>query len=113
MDDNKPKMIDVKIASEPWVMEQIMDAERRTEKSFHEQTKYLKEGLDRISAGLHDQTKYLAEQQAIANGSDRQTDPNPSVRALDLSANRALQQQFLMRLSFDPRFRANPFLTGR
>ncbi len=39
----------VNIATEPWVMEQLMDTERRIEKAFHEQT------------------QYLAQQQAIAN----------------------------------------------
>lgn len=39
----------IKIATEPWVMEQIMDTERRIEKAFH------------------DQTKFLNQQQALAN----------------------------------------------
>ncbi len=39
----------INIATEPWVMEQLMDTERRIEKAFHEQT------------------QYLAQQQAIAN----------------------------------------------
>ena len=39
----------IKIATEPWVMENIMDTERRIEKAFH------------------DQTKFLNQQQALAN----------------------------------------------
>ncbi len=45
----KAKVPTINIATEPWVMEQLMDTEKRIEKAFHEQT------------------QYLAQQQAIAN----------------------------------------------
>ena len=43
----------VKIATEPWVMEQIMSTEQRIEKAFHEQTKYLSQKHDTLTTDMH------------------------------------------------------------
>ncbi|MDW3191281.1 MAG: hypothetical protein R8G66_02920 [Cytophagales bacterium] len=48
-DNNINPKMSVNVAAEPWVMEQLMDTERRIEKAFHEQT------------------QYLSQQQALAN----------------------------------------------
>ena len=47
--DSETEIPKIRIATEPWVMEQIMDTENRIERAFH------------------DQTKFLNQQQALAN----------------------------------------------
>lgn len=65
--DAKAEIPIINLASEPWMMEQIMDTERRIEKAFHEQTKFLSQKTDGIQNAVHQQTQYLTQQQALAN----------------------------------------------
>ncbi len=63
----KPELPTIRVATEPWVMEQIMDTERRIEKAFHDQTRFLSQKTDGIQNAVHEQTQYLTQQQALAN----------------------------------------------
>ena len=58
-DTPKPKMPDVKLATQDWVLKEMMDTERRIEKAFHQQTTYLGERHSLIEKAFHDQTIYL------------------------------------------------------
>lgn len=42
----------LRMASEPWVMEQVMDTERRIERAFHDQTVYFTERFDRAMTNI-------------------------------------------------------------
>lgn len=46
MSKDDPSKMPVNVASEPWVMEKLMDTENRIEKAFHEQTRYLDQKFD-------------------------------------------------------------------
>ena len=73
MSDEEIPNVYVKVASEPWVMEKLMDTENRIEKAFHEQTKYFSQQQSTIEKAFHEQTQYLAQQQALANDKLDQT----------------------------------------
>lgn len=51
--DSETELPKVKIATEPWVMEQIMSTEQRIEKAFHDQTKYLSQKHDTLTTDMH------------------------------------------------------------
>lgn len=57
------KTPEINLASEPWVMEQVMNTENRIEKAFHDQTKYLDEKQNRFEIALKEQARHLDERQ--------------------------------------------------
>ncbi|MEO1207638.1 MAG: hypothetical protein AAFV45_15025 [Pseudomonadota bacterium] len=66
MTKEKPSTVEVEVAPKPWVMEQLMDTERRIEKAFHEQTQYLSQQqttanakIDQAIRDMNAQTKWI------------------------------------------------------
>lgn len=61
--DVEAEMPKVKLATQEWVMTQIMDIERRIEKSFHDQTQFLSDRLERqtqrTSQSISSLTKWM------------------------------------------------------
>lgn len=61
----------VTLATEPWVNEQLMDTDRRFEKAFHEQTRYLSQQREAANEKLEKQwaltNEKLDRQWALAN----------------------------------------------
>jgi hypothetical protein len=51
--DSETEIPKIRLASEPWVMEQIMNTEQRIERAFHDQTKYLSQKHDTLTADMH------------------------------------------------------------
>lgn len=57
------KMPEVELATKDWVEKQMIDAEKRIEKAFHDQTQYLTASLERMNnqfSSKHDaQTRWI------------------------------------------------------
>ena len=55
----KAEMPKVKLATEDWVLKELMDTERRIEKAFHDQTQYIGERMTYLGDKLNTQTRWM------------------------------------------------------